>query len=271
MRGKKKIEAEMKTKMKSATRDLKRFTAGNEAKNAKRIVLAVLMLVILVGALMLTACKTAGIKTTDITDGSGIATDAFVTEIDKKLTATAAVTKPTQKITVTPKPTVKESVAETKVTEIEAMVATTKAASAPAATTKAADVTTAAAVAPSAATQTTAAATAAPPAETTAPTDGTIAAPATDYTAVCAEIRSKLIAILKANVQWDEAFAGESTKSGSQWWGVGFYDDGEMSTDDFAQHFYANKFSGRAICGTSITCYVADGNINIEYAAYWTS
>jgi len=112
--------------------------------------------------------------------------------------------------------------------------------------------------------------TAAPPVETAAPV-ATTAAPVTDYTAVCAEIRSKLIATLEANGQWDEAFTGESTNGGSQWWGVGFYDDREMSTDDFAQHFYANKFDGMAICGTSITCYIADGNINIAYKAYWTS
>ena len=160
-------------------------------------------------------------------------------------------------VTVTPTP------AETTVAPTDPTATTTKA---PATTTKA--TTAATTKAPAA---TTAAPAATTQAITAATTGTTTAAPVTDYAVVCAEIRSKLIATLEANGKWDEAFTGESTNGGSQWWGVGWYDDGEMSTDDFAQHFYANKFNGRAICGTSITCYMADGNINIAYTAYWTS
>ena len=207
----------------------------------------------LAGTMMLAACKMSGSITTDATDGTIITAEFSVVETTKEPTETAAVTTPIQKADVTSATTVKETTsATTKVTETTTPAATTKATTAPTATTTAA---------PSATTAAT----------TQATTAATTTAPATDYTAVCAEIRSKLIAILEANGQWDEAFTGESTCSGSQWWGVGFYDDREMSTDDFAQHFYANKYAGMAICGTSITCYMADGNINIAYKAYWTS
>jgi len=184
-------------------------------------------------------------------------------------TETAVVTTPTQKADVTSATTVKETTAATTTAvETTAPAATTKITTAPVATTKS---TTSPASTTKAPVATTAATTQATTVATTATTVATTAAPATDYTAVCAAIRSKLIAILEANGQWDEAFTGESTNSGSQWWGVGFYDDREMSIDDFAQHFYANKFAGMAKCGTSITCYMADGNINIAYTAYWTS
>jgi len=190
-----------------------------------------------------------------VTDATNIATASSSEETKKEPTATAVVTKPTQKINITPTPTAKETIAATtKATETTAPAATTKTTAAPVATTKAPVATTAAP----------ATTTALPPVETTA-------APAADYTAVCAEIRSKVIAILEANGQWDEAFTGENNSGGSQWWGVGFYDDRQMSTDDFAQHFYANKFDGMAICGTSINCYMADGNINIAYKGYWMS
>ena len=212
----------------------------------------------LAGGVILAACKVSGRNTSEATVGSIITAESSVPETIKETTETAVVTNPTQKPKITPMPTVKETTAAAmEAFETAAPAATTKATAAPAATTKAPVATAAAA----------------PPVATTAaaPSIETTAAPATDYSAVCAEIRSKLIAILEANGQWDEAFTGEITNGGSQWWGVGFYDDREMSTADFAQHFYANKFAGRAICGTSITCYMADGNINIAYKAYWTS
>jgi len=188
----------------------------------------------LAGTMTLAACKMSGSVTSEATDGTIITAESSVVETTKEPTETAVVTTPTQKADVTSATTVKETTAATtKATETTAPAATTKATTAPAAT--------------------------------------TTAAPATDYTAVCADIRSKLIAILEANGQWDEAFMGENNSDGSQWWGVGFYDDREISIDDFAQHFYANKFDGMAICGTSITCYMADGNINIAYKGYWTS
>ncbi|MEI8199309.1 MAG: hypothetical protein WCG21_04555 [Eubacteriales bacterium] len=214
------------------------------------------------GIMMLTSCKMPGSITLDAKDGTIITAASFVVQTTKEPTETAVVTTPAQKADVTPAMTVQATAAATTMA-LETAVPTveTKASAAPAATTKS---------------TTTPAATTKNPASTSVATTqvttaATTAASVTDYTAVCAEIRSKLIVILEANGQWDAAFTGENNSDGSQWWDVGFYDDREMSLDDFAQHFFANKFDRMAICGTSITCYMEDDKINIVYKGYWTS
>ena len=144
-------------------------------------------------------------------------------------------------------------------TPVETTAAATDPSTAPAATTKA----------PAATTKAPVATTAAPPVETAAPV-ATTAAPATDYTAVCADIRSKLIANLEANGQWDPNFTGTVTGWGQKWWGIGWYDDGDMTTQDFADEYYNGKFSMsvgvEVACG--IDCYVADGKIYLDYRSF---
>jgi len=110
--------------------------------------------------------------------------------------------------------------------------------------------------------------TAAPPVETAAPV-ATTAAPATDYTAMCAEIKADLIAILEANGQWDPNYAGDAKGWGQAWWGCGYFEENGMSPQDVAQYYYDGKFAGTTKIATSIDCYVADGNVYLDYKGYF--
>ena len=214
---------------------------------------------------MLTACKVSGSDATAATkilisqSGSSSAINS-----EETTETVVAATKETQKDTVTLTQTVKETTGTTtEAVETTAPAVTTKVAAEPAATTKAPAATTKTPVGTTAATQVETAA------STTVPLVAITAVPATDYTAMCVEIRSKLITILEANGKWDPNYAEDAIGWGQAWWGCGYFEENGMSTQDVAQYYYDGKFAGTTKIATSIDCYVLDGNIYLDYKGYF--
>lgn len=214
------------------------------------------MVCIFVVMLMLVSgCKTSAVDTENSAPDDTSAF-AIISESVKATTKAIVITvTPAETTNVTPTPTVVETTAAT--TALPTTVTTAKTTKAPAATT----------VAATAAPPTeTVATTAAPPVETAPPTEAT-AAPTIDYTAACADIRAKLIAILEANGQWDPNFTGHVNSWGQAGWGVGWFDD--MTAQEFADSYYNGKFTNVAKIACAIDCYVSNEYIYIDYKAYW--
>jgi len=216
------------------------------------------MVCIFVVMLMLVSgCKTSAVDTENSAPDD---TSAFAAIYEtKKNTAKATV------ITVTPAETTKEVPTPTAAeTTADATASTTTA-------TTAATAKTTRAPAP-----TTTATTAAPPPETVAATAATAletaattTAPAIDYTAACADIRAKLIALLEANGQWDPNFTGKVNSWGQVAWGIGWLND--MTTQEFADYYYNGKFAGGTINACGVDCYVADDKIYLDYQGYYVT